>query len=160
MVIWLEGKNLDDLVKIPLSLNEGRWDLKRNETDSVYQIEGQLFHCSPHTAFLDVARFKYLAGGGESECEFKDPSGNQQKVRYWLVELSTEIPEEFLDVFFYHQVTEFLHKAKKIPYQEAHGLASVADQAYRQKYLSAEQQESLMKKEQQLSPRPYHLWMC
>jgi len=157
MTIWLVGKYLDDIVQIPLSLDEGRLDVRPNEDNNVYVVDGHFFH---YQIILkepqEIINYGFNIGRqfarvGNARHFFRDGSGSKQELKYWNIEVWNRIPEEFKDIFFYHEVIEAIHIAKGLPQPKAHELASAADLTYKQKYLSVEQQEQFIRTEQQLS---------
>ena len=151
MTIWLADKCLDDLVQIPLSLDNGRLDVQPNEDNHVYVVNKHFYHYQliPEET-SELKKHGYDIGGSFARVGyryhlFRDDSGNIQKLKYWDLELWDRIPEELRDVFFYHEVTEAIHLAKGLTQPEAHTLARVADLIYRQENLSLEEQEQFIK---------------
>ena len=156
MTIWLAGKSLDDLVQIPLSLDERRLDVRPSERNNVYVVDGHFFHYQlmpeepPQITKYGFDIGRQFARVGDAVHGFRDGSGTKQELRYWNIELWNRIPEEFRDVFFYHEVIEATHMAEGLPQPKAHELARAADLTYRKKHLGVEEQERFIRAEQQL----------
>jgi len=146
--IELNGKTEKNLTPIPLFLEEGRLVVSPNNDNCVYVIEGHLFHyqlLSENNS--DIAR--NLARASQEIHSFKNRMGSFG-LMYVNIELWDRIPDEFRDVFFYHEAVEVLHTIRGFLPVDAHQLARMSDLNYRMKYLSLDQQVQFLKMEQQL----------
>ncbi|MBI4152297.1 hypothetical protein HY495_01190 [Candidatus Woesearchaeota archaeon] len=154
MTINLAGQSLDNLIRITFVMGEQRWKVHPNEDNRVYVIEGLLFHYqliteeSPEMKKLGSDISEQLARIGFYRHPFSDFSGKDQEIGYWGIELWEKIPEEWRDIFFYHEIIEGQHIERGLSWREAHLLAKQADLAYREKHLNAEQQRQFKEFEQ------------
>lgn len=151
--------NLNELVRVPLSLDKGRLNVKPSKMNHLYVIEDRLFHYELRPVVPELRDFpqfhkvdegRCLANCGEATHYFLNRSGDLQDFKFWAIGLSDQIPEKFRDIFFYHEVKESLHIATGLPQPQAHELARAADLAYRQNYLIVEEQQEFIRAEQLL----------
>ena len=146
MSIWLEGRSIGDLVKIPLYLDCGRLTVEPNKDNHVYDLCGHYVHYSIIPAEKDFRTFgfyhisKQIARSIRAEHIFFDTSSYRQQFNYWSIELWDRIPLKFRDVFFFHEVVESIHREKGLIQPEAHAIASGAHKAYIARCLAAEEQ--------------------
>src|SRR3989344_3001501 len=156
MAIDLDGKSLEDLIKIPLTLGNERLSVQPHQDNEVYVVDGHFFHYQlipeepPEMKEYGWDITTQLAGVGYYTPFSDDSWGNQQSVGYWGIELWDKIPEEWRDIFVYHEIIEALSIENGFSREKAHALAKQADTNYRQKYLSDEQQEQFEALEQRL----------
>lgn len=146
MSIWLAYKSIEDLVKISLDLSCGRLKVEPNKDNHVYDLNGRYIHYSVIPAEKDIKIFgqghisKQIARTIPVRHIFVDASFNRQRFDYRSVELWENIPEEFRDIFFFHEAVESINLENGLLQSEAHALASDAHKKYIAKYLAAEEQ--------------------
>ena len=143
-MISLAGKGIDNLVQIPLALDEKRLEIEPNKDNNVYVIDEFFFHYQIVSEEpLELKKFRFDISKNLARTSLKDHSlfiDSSEKLKYWNIEVWEEIPREFRDIFFYHEIIESIHMAKGLPQPKAHETARSAEMAYTQKHLTIEDQ--------------------
>lgn len=155
MTLWLVGKTLEDIIRLPISLDEKRLTVAPNSDNEAYECWGLLVHYQLIPAQPELREYGLdigtrLGRTGLAEHFFRNASGNRQAIQYWHVELWDRIPPEFRDIIFFHEVIESRELAKGLPQPKAHAIASAAHEEYLQKYLSPEERDQFWQVEQAL----------
>ena len=144
MVVNLEGKSIDDLVKIPLVLGDERLIISPNKRNEVYVYEGKLVHYTLESSRLKVTPwsvgdiFNHLAIFQSQNHYFLNNLEEQELLKYFAVTIWDKFPKKFRDVTLYHEFVELTFPRGK-PEQSFHDVAVERTEEYIQKYFSPEE---------------------
>jgi len=145
MTIWLVGKSIEELTKIPLVIGEERIKVRPNLYNEVYKFKDLLIHYELEKEMPEFTRFNrniaYKYGYSEGfEHSFKDVHNKFQKLGYWKVGIWDAIPEKFRDIIFLHEIVELENGIiKKIDQPKAHKVAVEATEKYILRNLSCKE---------------------
>jgi hypothetical protein len=150
MTIWLVGKKLDDIVRIPLVMDGKRLKVRPNSLNEVYDFYGIPVHyieeeenLESKTPSQNIANS--LGKINSAEHVFKDYRGKKGKFNFWTVTLWNKIPDKFKDVIFYHELIELNNFGKVVYAPLAHEFARKAEREYVCTYLPKKDQEEYSK---------------
>jgi len=142
-MIWLAGKSIDDIIKVPLEI-KGRLSVRANYNNEVYLFNNSLIHYQviPSNPKLRIYGWDIAVNVGlfyEIEHSFFDCNKVLQELKFWQIDIWDKIPEEFRDVVFYHELMEHDYLKEELSVYEAHKKAFIKEQVYVSKFLGLEQ---------------------
>lgn len=164
MGIWLVGKSLEDITKIPLLIEGKRLKVKPNSFNEIYDFKGIPIHYQIEKENQENKKYRWdisdnIGRARRTEHTFEDNKGTSQKFNYWTIELWNKIPEEFRDVIFFHELIELDSDEKGIHYPASHELATEAHENYISRYLDKIQQICFHNCMEQIRKRPGQYWI-
>lgn len=152
---------IDDLIKVPLSIGNGRLDIKPNSYNEVYELDGILIHYQllkeepilSQFGIVDIRQRLGIIDVREIYPKNIDPA--LQELECFGICIWDKVPHEFRDVILMHELVEL--KALNdgnIP-EEAHEIAKKETEKYVRDNLSLEEQSLFREYETKIIMRKY-----
>ena len=149
-MIWLGGKDISDLVKIPITLGSERLNLKPNADNELYKLNRNLVHYQLVPEHQSLSKYGLniadsYARVGLNHHFYIDSKHKKRKLAFWSLEVWDKIEDEFKDVFVYHELVEMKYLSLYHNRKFAHKTAVKSTRDYIQNHLSKAEQETFKK---------------
>jgi len=155
MTIWLADKSIEDLVKIPLNVNQ-RLLVNPNNDNEVYVWRNWNIHyrlsSDKERVMLGMRKgsniryevFMEDVRGcvAPTQHVFRDKNGKTQELSYLDVKVWDQIPEGYRDVILFHEIIEGIYMDKGLKSPEPHNLSVTETIEYILKHLSPREKET------------------
>lgn len=124
---------LDNIVKIPLAIDEKRIEVRPNYGNEFYEVKGLLVQYGIFPAFPELSKCKYQNIGNHygrcTKLEYHSLNKNKS-FEFWMIDIWVSVPKEFRDIIFFHELIELQYMERGIIQPKAHKKALIETEKY------------------------------